>query len=418
MARRSSSASPPEVRGHHGDPQQLFLKQRNAQGALEDGLQTGMRILHRYLALPPVEEGLDHSAHDGAGPDDGHLNHDVVERRRRIARQRRHLRAAFHLEHADGVCLVEHFVDQRIGLRQMRQIDVDALALEDHGEGLFDRLQHAETEQIDFDDAEIRAVVFVPLNDHAPRHRRRLQRHDLIEPSSGHDHPPGVLPEVAGKILDLHLETHEVLHPQILEIEANRGERLAAGRVGQWHVGGSHHHIADLAEGPGADAFRQLVGLLQREAERLAHFPRSRAVAVGDDVRRHRRTMHSVRLVHVLDHFLPLGSRRKIEIDVGPFAALFGEEALEQQLHLHRVDRGDREGIADRAVRRRPSALHQDLLPLAELHDVPDDEEVPRQIELLDHGQLLFDLRLCFRRERSEARCGAVPGDLAQERHR
>ena len=139
---------------------------------------------------------------------------------------------------------------------------------------------------------------------------------------------------------------------------------------------------------------RELVGLLQREAERLADFARGGAVAVGDDVRGHRRAVHAVRLVDVLDDPLALIARGQIEVDVRPLAALLGEEALEQQLHLHRIDGGDAERVTDRAVRRGAAALHEDLLALAELDDVPDDEEVAGEIELLDHVQLFLDLRL------------------------
>ena len=64
--------------------------------------------------------------------------------------------------------------------------------------------------------------------------------------------------------------------------------------------------------------------------------------------------------VDVLDRLLALVAGGQVEVDVGPLAALLGEEALEEQLHPHRVDRGDRERVADRAVRRRAASLHQD----------------------------------------------------------
>ena len=54
----------------------------------------------------------------------------------------------------------------------------------------------------------------------------------------------------------------------------------------------------------------------------------------------------------------------------------------------------------------------------AEAHDVPDDQEVAGEIELLDHRELLLDLGLGLRRQRTEAGARAVPGDLAQKRRR
>ena len=100
----------------------------------------------------------------------------------------------------------------------------------------------------------------------------------------------------------------------------------------------------------------------------------------------------AVALVDVLDRLLALIAARQIEIDVGPFAALFGEEALEQQLHADRIDGGDSERVTDRAVGGRATALHQNVLAAAEVDDVPDDQEVAGQIELFDERQLALDL--------------------------
>ena len=51
------------------------------------------------------------------------------------------------------------------------------------------------------------------------------------------------------------------------------------------------------------------------------------------------------------------------------------------------------ERVADGAVGRRPAALHENALLPAEIDDVPDDEEVAGEIELLDQIELARDLR-------------------------
>src|SRR6188508_2083008 len=117
----------------------------------------------------------------------------------------------------------------------------------------------------------------------------------------------------------------------------------------------------------------------------------------------------SIARVNVLDDGLALIARGQVEVDVGPFAALLGEEALEEQLHLHRIDGGDGERVTDRAVRGGAAPLHQDVALAAEAHDVPDDEEVAGELELLDQLELLLDLGLGARGERAEARPRAVP---------
>ena len=53
---------------------------------------------------------------------------------------------------------------------------------------------------------------------------------------------------------------------------------------------------------------------------------------------------------------------RQIEIDIGPLAALFGEESLEQQFHAYRIDGGDSERVTDGAVGCRAAALNQNAL--------------------------------------------------------
>ncbi len=367
-----------------------------------------MRILDRRLALPPVEERVHHPAHDRPRPDDRDLHDDVVEDLRRVARQRSHLRTAFDLEEADRVRGVQHFVHLRVSRREMREIHVHALMRLDHGQHLLDRAQHPEAEQVHLHDAEVRAVVLVPLDDDAPFHRRGLERHDLRQPAHRHDHPAGVLSEVARQALDAHEELPEVRDARVRGVET--GGRHLLREVGR--------AVAVLAEAPLPEVLRDRVHLLRREAQGLRHLARGRTVAVRDDVRRHRGAVGAVRLVDVLDHLLARVARGQVEVDVGPLPALLREEALEEKLHLDGIHRRDRERVAHGAVRGRAAPLHEDVLALAEVHDVPDDEEVAREVQLRDEVELPLDLRLRLARERPEARPRAFPRDVTEERRR
>ena len=100
----------------------------------------------------------------------------------------------------------------------------------------------------------------------------------------------------------------------------------------------------------------------------------------------------AVLVVEVLDDPLAAIAARQIEIDVGPLAALFRQEALEQQIHADRIDGGDAEAVADGAVGRRAAPLHENVVLAAEIDDVPDDQEVAGEIELLDQIELALDL--------------------------
>ncbi len=155
-----------------------------------------MRVGHRFAPRAPVQVRVHHLPDDRPGPDDRDLHDDVVEGRRLEARQRRHLRARLDLEDADRVRLAQHPVDDRIVLRQVREIDesfsqrmicgvrgfcVDRRVSIHQRERVLDHGHHAEAEQIDFHDAHVGAVVLVPLHDDAAGHRRVLERDDGVE---------------------------------------------------------------------------------------------------------------------------------------------------------------------------------------------------------------------------------------------
>ena len=134
---------PGESRRHHGHAQQLLLEQRHPERAGQDGLQARVRVAHRLAPAPAADVGMHHVAHDGAGPDDGHLHHEVVEALGPDARQRRHLGPALHLEDADGVGLAQHAVDRLVVRRQVGEIHLPA-ALLDHAQRVLQQRHHAE----------------------------------------------------------------------------------------------------------------------------------------------------------------------------------------------------------------------------------------------------------------------------------
>ncbi len=96
---------------------------------------------------------MHHFADDGAGANYRDLDHQVVKPLRLHPRQRRHLRAALDLEHADRVGAPEHRVHAGVVGRKMREVDLDAFVRADHRDRLLQRGQHPEPEQIDLDNA-------------------------------------------------------------------------------------------------------------------------------------------------------------------------------------------------------------------------------------------------------------------------
>ena len=338
-----------------------------------------MRILDRRAIVAAIEIRMHHFADDRAGANYRDLDHQVVKSLRLHPRQRRHLRAALDLKNADGIRAPEHRVHVGIVGRQMREIDLDALVRADHRNRLLQRGEHPEPEQIDLDDAEIGAVVLVPLNHHPAGHRGRLERHDFIERLRGDHHAAAMLPEMARQALNFAHEIDQHPDSRRFRIDAAAPEQrdeivvMVAELV----------HLVELGE---------TVDLLGRKAERLADFTHRAPCSIGDHVRGHRGAAFAVAAIDVLNRHLAIVAAGQVEIDVGPFAALFGKEALEQEFHLDRVHRRDSERVTHRAVGRRAASLHHDSILAAELNDVPNDQEVAGELEPLDDPELVFEL--------------------------
>ena len=212
-----------------------------------------------------------------------------------------------------------------------------------------------------------------------------------------------MLPEMPRQILHAVPQLGEPSERRMIEIAAGLDHPLAqrVGRIDELEL---IHHLG------------QAIDLRRVDAERLSDFARRALAAIGDDVRRHRRAEPPVLLVHVLNHLLAAIAARQIEIDVGPFAALFREKTLEQQIHADRIDRRDAEAVADGAVGGRAASLHEDVVMAAEIDDVPDDEEVAGEIETLDEIELARNLRAGPIVIRTIALARAEVGQLAEKR--
>ncbi len=147
--------------------------------------------------------------------------------------------------------------------------------------------------------------------------------------------------------------------------------------------------FGDALVRPAPDLTRQGGGHVLRQAERLADLADRAARAVTADHGGERGMLMAVSLVDPLDHLLaPL--MLEIDVDVGRLVAVVGEEALEQQFVLHRIDRGDAEHVADHRIGGRTAALAENALAARELHDRMDGEEIGRVTPAGDQLQLML----------------------------
>ena len=203
--------------------------------------------------------------------------------------------------------------------------------------------QHAERQHVDLEHAERVDVVLVPFDEGAVLHGAVVDRHGLVEPLARQHEAADVLREMAREAEQLRREA----------------DRLADLGVGGIEPGLADVLVGDLAVALAPDSAGERRGHVLLEAQRLADLADRHARAVVDDGRADGGALAAVARIEVLDHLLaPLVL--EIDVDVGRLAALGGDEALEQQVDLGRIDAGDAEAEADRAVGGRAAALAQD----------------------------------------------------------
>ena len=157
------------------------------------------------------------TALDRPGTDQGDFDDEVVEAPRLEPRQRRHLRPRLDLEHADGVGAAQHGVDLVL-LGQLGEVDLVTPVLADQVDGVVQRRQHPEAEEVELDESGSGAVVLVPLQHGAIGHPPPLHRAHLDHRAVADHHPPGMDPEVAGGVLDLGGEIEHLIGDLVLRL--------------------------------------------------------------------------------------------------------------------------------------------------------------------------------------------------------
>jgi len=253
-------------------------------------------------AVAAADEGVDEVAGDRAGADDGDLHGEVVEVAGQEAGKRGHLGAALDLEDAHGVGGADFFVGERIVGRDVAEgADAGVAAGDAELDGVLHRGHHAEAEEVDFDDAEIFAVVFVPLADTAVGHGGGLEGDDFVELALADDHAAGVLAEVAGQAVELAVKAHHGL-----------GARVVGGDAGHAELLLQLEGLREIAVGVEAGEAVKGVGA---EAEDFADLAHDVAAAVGDDVCGHSGAAAAVArvdLLMTLSRRSPLGKSRSM----------------------------------------------------------------------------------------------------------
>ncbi len=236
--------------------------------------------------------------------------------------------------------------------------------------------QHSERQAVDLHEAQGIDVVLVPL-DHLPvLHRRRLDRHQLVEPVMGEDEAARVLGQVSRRADQLAGEVERQAQPPVLEIE------IQVGRMLELHA----------LLGPAPDLAGEHLDQVLGQAERLSDVAQRSLGAVADDGGAERGAVAAIGVVDPLHHGLA-PFVLEIDVDVRRLAPLLGNEALEQEVIAVWVDRGDAEDVADGAVGGRAAALAEDALAPGVTDDAVHRQEVGGIGEPFDEPELVLERR-------------------------
>ena len=246
--------------------------------------------------------------------------------------------------------------------------------LRNQRQGLADRRQHAEAEDVHLQEPERFEIVLVPLNDRALVHRGVLDRHQFGKRTCRDDEATDMLRKVTRKTQYLVDQQDELTDKVTVGVDSRRTETLL-----------------DLGTVvPPGHGLREKVDEVDIEAERLADVADGAARPIGDERRGERRPVPAIALVDVLDHLLaPLVL--EVDVDVRRLVALLRHEALEQEVHPPGVHLGDPEAVAHRRVGGRTAALAEDALAPGETDDVVDGEEEVLVAQIRDELQFPLD---------------------------
>ena len=398
----SVGAPGPHAGDKHRDLDDLFLVQDHAQRVFENGLEQRMRIGDLLASLLAPDIGMDGVALDRSRPDDGHLDHEVVEGLRPRSWQGLHLRTRLDLEDADGVRLAAHLEHCGVLQRQLVEVRPCAGRVLDQLEGFGHHRQGAQAQHVHLDQAQVFDVVLVELDDAAPFHRRGLDRRDVDQWLAGDEHAAVVDREVAGKLDDLAAQLEELL-PALRP-----------------HIGWGHrtsHRVLDVFGKPAVYTFGQAVEQLGRKAKRFADLADRHPRLEGDDVADHPGPLPAVLLVDVLDDLLAMLGR-EIDVDVRCAGHLLVQKSLEEKVVFDRVDARDAKHVGDDRVGGRASALPRHTVVAGEAHQVPVDEEELGEPRLLDHLQLVLQAACDHRSNRPVSLAEAFEAKLVEKGER
>src|SRR5215472_10957465 len=199
---------------------------------------------------------------------------------------------------------------------------------------------------------------------------------------------------------------------RVIQPDECRHPRMTFRQTGSFDLRFQFHRVREIATGK---QMREAIDNARRKIQRLADLTRSAAPSIRDHVRGHGCTVFAVTPINFLDHCFPPIAAGKIKINVRPAFAALVQKSFEYEMIFHRINRGNPEAITNGAVGGAAAALDHDVVFTAEIDDVPNNQEITGETELVYQGKLFFDLTFHFRTDRGITLLRTEPDDRAQK---
>ena len=368
-----------EARHLHRDLHDLLLVDHGAVGLAQDVVEARVVGDGLLATVHAVDVARDHAGAERARSVEGDKSHDLLVLGRPHVLDRGGHARGLDLEDAGGAALAHEPEDLRVVEGDLVDVDVDAVVGLYVGERLGDDRQGAQAQEVHLEQAHVSDRVALVLGDLDAALGVDLGGDVVVDGRGRDQHGAGVDALAAVEPLDREGGVDDAAHVGVVGVGRLEVGRVLVGvllalvqGVAERELGVVGEHLGELLALPDGEpqhARRVVDGLLGLDR------------GVGDDVAD---ALGAVELADVL-HDLEAALVVEVHVDVGHLGALRGEEALEHEAVLERVERGDVHRVGHDGARRRASpGADADAVPLGPAHVLLDDQEVVGEALLAD----------------------------------
>ena len=372
-----------------GDEHNLLLIDHGAVGFAQDVVQTVVVGDGRLLAVHTVDVGRDHAGAQRARAVQGDQCHDVLVFGGLHVLDRGRHAGGLDLENAGGVAGAHELKDLGVVKGNLFLFDVDAEVLLDVCLGLGDNRQRTQAQEVHLEQAHVGNGMALVLGNLDAALGVELGGHVLVDGVAADQNGARVHALATGEALNRERRVDDAAGVVVLFI--------GLGKIGVKQIlfaGLLFEHLLELDLGVARDHLGQALAHVDRvvqDACGVVDGLLGLNGRVGDDVGDLLGTVELANVLHDLEAPLIV----EVHIDIGHLGTLRGQEPLEHQAVLERVERGDVHGVGDDSAGGRATAgADADAVVLGPLHILSDDQKVGGKALVAD--DLVFVLKALF----------------------